>query len=321
MARNAQDTTRRVSEIETWGVELLNSTHADLLRSDIGNLEVFVSGLKTIRDEMTTIEWRSFIADVVASHPVRALLHEDPFTRRAFEKPRGYPGDAELLDLIYRDNPFTGPLSERGATIHHWTYNGSALVSVRERRERLAAWIDRIADERPSPRILSVACGHLREAQASKAVRQHRVAEFVGLDQDAETIAVVEREQREFNVAPIVTSSRRLLVAPRTWGTFDFVYSAGLYDYLSEPMARGLTASMFQAVKPGGLLLIANFAPELRDIGYMEAIMDWNLIYRDERAVDSLANGIPAHEIDRRTLFRDVPGNVVYLAIHKSEHA
>src|SRR5262245_41300603 len=325
LARNGQETARRVSEIETWGVELLSSTY-DLIRDDldpddVGRLEVFANGLKTIRDEMTTIEWRSFITDVVAPHPVRALFHEDPFTRHAFEKPRGYPGDAALLDLIYRDNPFTGPLSERGAALYDWTSGGPSVLSVRERRHRLAAWIDRIADERPSPRILSVACGHLREAQLSKAVRQHRVTEFIGLDQDAETVAVVEREQREFNVMPIATSSRRLLVAPRTWGTFDFVYSAGLYDYLSEPMARGLTASMFQAVRPGGLLLIANFAPELRDIGYMEAIMDWNLIYRDERAVDALASGIPSNEIDRRTLFRDVPGNVVYLAIHKSEHA
>src|SRR5215510_5331914 len=84
LARNGQDTARRVSEIETWGVELLNSTYMDLIRDAIdsdavGRLEVFANGLKTIRDEMTTIEWRSFIADVVAPHPIRALFHEDPF--------------------------------------------------------------------------------------------------------------------------------------------------------------------------------------------------------------------------------------------------
>jgi len=29
------------------------------------------------------------------------MIHEDPFTGRAFRKPRGYAGDAELIDLIY----------------------------------------------------------------------------------------------------------------------------------------------------------------------------------------------------------------------------
>ena len=34
-------------------------------------------------------------------HPVRNLLHQDPFTYRAFPKPRGYAGDAVMMDYIY----------------------------------------------------------------------------------------------------------------------------------------------------------------------------------------------------------------------------
>ena len=33
-------------------------------------------------------------------HPIRQLLHQDPFTRRAFSKPRGYAGDAVMMDYI-----------------------------------------------------------------------------------------------------------------------------------------------------------------------------------------------------------------------------
>ena len=32
---------------------------------------------------------------------IKRLAHQDPFTRRAFEKPRGYAGDAELLEYIH----------------------------------------------------------------------------------------------------------------------------------------------------------------------------------------------------------------------------
>lgn len=35
------------------------------------------------------------------SHFLRGLLHQDPFTYRAFSKPRGYAGDAVMTDYIY----------------------------------------------------------------------------------------------------------------------------------------------------------------------------------------------------------------------------
>ena len=39
------------------------------------------------------------------SHPIWQLLMEDPYTRRAFEKPRGYAGDAVMLDFVYSGPP------------------------------------------------------------------------------------------------------------------------------------------------------------------------------------------------------------------------
>jgi SAM-dependent methyltransferase len=249
---------------------------------------------------------------------VLGLVHEDPFTRHAFEKPRGYAGDAELLDLIYRDRPYAGTLTDRGSRLHEWTGEGSACRSVRARRDGLARWIDRIASERPQPRILSVACGHLREAQRSEAVREGRIGELVALDQDARSIALIQREQSQHNVTTVTSSFRRLIVAPADLGTFDFIYSAGLYDYLHDEAAQRLTASMFTMLRPGGTLFIANFAPELIDIGYMEALMDWVLIYRNEAQIDRLAASVPEKQIASRDVSRDVTGNVVHLVLRRT---
>lgn len=66
-------------------------------------------------------------------------------------------------------------------------------------------------------------------------------------------------------------------------------------------------------------MLVANFAPNLRDIGYMEAIMDWTLIYRDEAAVAQFTSLLAPDEIASQSLFRDSTGNVVYLTIRKRD--
>jgi len=74
---------------------------------------------------------------------------------------------------------------------------------------------------------------------------------------------------------------------------------------------------MFAALRPTGRLVVANFAPELRDIGYMEAVMDWRLIYRDERAVAGFCDDLPADLIREQTMRRDGGGNVIYLTVRK----
>ena len=167
------------------------------------------------------------------------------------------------------------------------------------------------------PRILSLACGHLREAQRSEAVRVKAVGEIVAVDQDPLSLEVVARESNGARVTPVKASIRRFLVDPSIYGDFDLVYSAGLYDYLDDDTAKRLTSNMFEALRPGGTLVVANFAPELLDIGYMEAIMDWQLIYRDERGVARFCDDLPGDQIREQKMERDSGGNVVYLTVRK----
>jgi extracellular factor (EF) 3-hydroxypalmitic acid methyl ester biosynthesis protein len=298
--------------------ELLDDIASRLQVGDITGMDQFVLGLKDLRGRFSESDWKRFVDTVVARHSVRMFLHEEPFTRHAYEKPRGYPGDAALLDLIYRDVPYRGPLSSLGANLHTWTDTQPACISVKERRQILANLIDRLALQRQKPRILSVACGHLREAQASDAVRRGAIEELVAVDQDPESLAVVAREQGHLRVTPVNASIRRLLAAPTAYGSFDFVYAAGLYDYLADPVAEALTSALLRALRPNGILLVANFAPDLRDIGYMEAIMGWHLIYRDEQAMNRVVADADSRLVRRQHTFRDLAGNVVYLMITRA---
>jgi hypothetical protein len=75
---------------------------------------------------------------------------------------------------------------------------------------------------------------------------------------------------------------------------------------------------MFQMLRPGGRLVVANFLPGVRDVGYMEAYMDWNLIYRTRRDMIDLTMEIPETEIDSITLFSEENQNIIFLDVTKN---
>ena len=62
----------------------------------------------------------------------------------------------------------------------------------------------------------------------------------------------------------------------------DIVYSVGLFDYLKDRRARGLAKSLFELVRPGGLLILGNMNKcALSNLWPMECLTDWRLYYRD----------------------------------------
>jgi extracellular factor (EF) 3-hydroxypalmitic acid methyl ester biosynthesis protein len=187
-----------------------------------------------------------------------------------------------------------------------------ATLAERTRCQTLADAIDSAAERVTNPRVLSLACGHLREAELARAVRARQLSDFYAVDQDKESLAEVERSYRRLGVTPVEYGVRDILKGGRPATNLDLAYTAGLYDYHSEDIAVRTTSALFDMVKPGGRVLIANFSPDLLDIEHMDACMDWWLIYRDETAMRSLFRGIPEGEIESLTIWKRELGSVVY---------
>jgi SAM-dependent methyltransferase len=276
-----------------------------------------MSGLWSLKASATPQSWRTLVSQC-ASHPLRKLIHQDPFSSRSSAKPRGYAGDAVLIDFIYSRNCRLGEADEvtqLGERIFQFNRDTPACAAVRARRDLMASVIDEVCVLNNRPDILSVACGHLREATLCRSVISGDAGRFVALDQDELSIQVVQQELSEFGVVPVCGSIKALFRGELAREKFDLIYSTGLYDYLDDRVARKLTARLFQMLNPGGRLLVANFLPDIWGVGYMEAFMDWHLIYRSWEEMGAVASAIPESELASQRTFAEKHANIVFLEL------
>ncbi len=273
-----------------------------------------IRGLHTLREESGPRRWKAYLADPGDKHPLAGLLHQDPLTRRSYEQPRGYAGDAELLDLIYGIGELPGDMSCLGAVIYAATFQSACSRAARQRLSMLANALDEVAIRVRQANVLSVACGHLREAQRSKAMAQGRFAEFFALDQDPVSLDVVKQEQAGNGVTAVHGSVKSILAGETTFADLDLVYATGLYDYLREPVAVRLTKALFGFLRPGGRLLVANFRTGLTEDGYMERFMSWPLVYRTDQEMFQLSRNLPAEHV---RIFHDREARLVFLELTK----
>ncbi|TFF22152.1 class I SAM-dependent methyltransferase [Jiella endophytica] len=272
--------------------------------------------LHQMRATSSTAVWEKLVA-IAQDHPVAEFLAEDPLSNWSFTKPRGYSGDASLLDLYYQHPSMASEVAEatpRGREIYDYTVNVPACAAGRERCQILARTVDEAAERAGGDvEIFAVAAGHLREAEICKSLPAGKIKRWVALDQDPVSVGVMTRDIGGAVVQPMTGSVMGLL--KRSYGhlgDFDLVYASGLYDYLQRKVAIKLMQRMVEFVRPGGMLLFANFSDEITSDGYMETFMDWPLILRSADDMWDIINA----SVDRNAFDCDVwygtNRNIVY---------
>jgi extracellular factor (EF) 3-hydroxypalmitic acid methyl ester biosynthesis protein len=289
-------------------------SHADLLGGRVGaGMHRIASTLSDLRASLSADQWRA-LCNSAELRPIRTVLYEDPHAHRAYVKPRGYAGDAVLLDYVYGCAPLPEYTTPLGREIYQWSaVNSAAFRSVRHRRSFLAQLIDATAARKPKARVLAVASGHLREAHLSNAVVGGGLAELVAVDQDAFSLDVVRGNCTGLPVRCAQVTIGDLITGRLELGRFDLIYAPGLYDYLPDKIARRLTTSLVSRLTHGGELVIGNFV-HCPEAGYMEAIMDWCLLYRTEDQLLSLANEVRDAVM---RIWTDQAGLIGYLALSR----
>ncbi|MEW9551361.1 hypothetical protein [Nonomuraea sp. NPDC050783] len=287
-------------------------------------MEVLFRELFATRRQVPADIWGEVVVGACRRHPLAGLLHQDPFTFRAFRKPRGYAGDAVLLDFMYAaEDALMPPEWEAGTTLgkqicHYTSTCSQGTRAARSRRRVIIDILNRRAAGTPGLSVLSLACGHLREARYCPALRQGRLGRFLAVDQDRESLAVVSRELGPWGVVPLAASVREVLRGEVVLSGFDLVYATGLYDYLADPVARRLCERLLSMLAPGGRFLVANVMPTCTSAAYMEAYMDWWLLYRTEAQLLRLAETLPDEDVETVRVFTDELGQVAFLEVEKA---
>ena len=227
-------------------------------------------------------------------HP---LLLCAPFAHRTVTKPLGYAGDYEMVNMIARNRAEGESLYAK--VINLWFVHQAPAVAHRNRlqhlTQRLVEETARVASKGRNARIFSVACGPAIELQ--NFVREHELsnrAELTLLDFNEETLQHATAAFKELKtklsrrtpVEFVKRSVHHLLkesAAPatrRSQQQYDFVYCAGLFDYLTDAVCQRLMTLLCEWVAPGGLLLATNVEPSNPMRQVMEHVLDWQLIYR-----------------------------------------
>jgi SAM-dependent methyltransferase len=242
---------------------------------------------------------------------LHSYLSKSRLFNRSITKPLGYAGDYEMMNIIYR-NAFEGE-DLFSQVLNKVDCEGTASRAVRNRRSYLDKKLKNLVrNNTPGNdlKIISVACGPALEfADLVKGFEGKPLPfhiEFIAMDQD--NLALEDAKAR---IEPLVKdisqirlrceqdNIKRLIVEKGInkgiYGDADFVYSAGLFDYLSDRAANRLIHKLYSFLKPGGLLVIGNFGPYNPQRFIMEFGAEWFLIHRNEFVLKALAGDLPGN--------------------------
>lgn len=308
------------------GKDLFSDLVEPLMPRLIDLLQDFEAQAGLVGEDERTVHVRYAQDDL---HP---LLMRAPFVHRAYHKPLGYAGDYEMVNMMLRE-PREGP------TIYSQIINAAFLrtgpaQAHRNRIDILIDWLARqiaaLHSNQPDvrPRILNIGCGPAIELQ--RMIRHdHGIGccDITLIDFSQETLHYAEAQLNDAmestadqpNVEFVHQSVHGLLrqaakqVGSSIRGGYDIIYCAGLFDYLSDRVCNRLLKLFYRWCNNNGRILVTNVHSRNPSRNGMEHLLEWYLIYRDERDMERLGKPFPEHRV-----FEDETGINIFLSISKA---
>jgi len=207
-------------------------------------------------------------------------IYKSVIMKHAFEKPRGYPGDYKMLEIVYDNKPITKGLGEY---FDSYFLKSPYAVAVRIRKDRLREMIEDCLNKTVLNKvnILNIACGSCREIKEmlpSLKIKIPIIFNCLDWDEEAlkfsqDTLLSIKPKNVEFKfIKEDVMNLVKSESASQSLGKQDLIYSIGLIDYLPDRVLKKLIHALYQLLQKDGKLILTH---KNRDKTFPPLPPDW----------------------------------------------
>jgi len=226
---------------------------------------------------------------------VGKYLLKSKMLKRYWEKPRGYPGDYLMFEMLYRNKA-----TSRGVGFYfdRFVVKYSLSRSVINRKNFMIKLLcdELLSSKGNAYKVLNIGCGSSRELfELFSSKKMRKRIHLTLCDQDEEALEFSRKrlskvpgldvETVRIDVADLVRNAPLLNLKK-----FDLIYSLGVVDYFRDNMLMNFAKYGLSRLKRGGKLIFAvcgNRHPEIYTP--LTWFADWNFFVRDlQRTIDVL---------------------------------
>jgi extracellular factor (EF) 3-hydroxypalmitic acid methyl ester biosynthesis protein len=227
-------------------------------------------------------------------------LYKAPYAHRTYFKPKGYAGDYEMMNIMYSGNILGDSLFAK--CLHRYFIDEPASIAVKNReqylRRKIKAEYARCMKSKGTLKIISIASGPAMEIQnllLDDTLNFEKI-EINLLDQDLEALkhaqfkilSIAKKLNIKINLKLHNLAIKNVIGRGLPSQDYDLIYSAGLFDYFTDPVASYAAEKLYTSLDNSGLAIIGNFGIYNPNRFGMDMVLDWNLIYRSEDDLEKL---------------------------------
>ena len=215
---------------------------------------------------------------------IAVVLENDTIFGHTYKKPFGYAGDFLLIEKIYQKFESENLIFKKWDKFYH---SHEATTAVRNRKTFCLQKLEELIKTKDSVKVLVLGSGPSTDIHEFLEKNSTADIHFDLLDIDSNAISYASEKNKKY--LKKINFIKANVIRFTTEEKYDFIWSAGLFDYLDDKLFVFLLKRFYSNLKENGQIIIGNFSPLNPTIKVMEIMTEWYLNYRNEEHLTRLA--------------------------------